>query len=233
MTVRDNLKSETYFNIFLDEEMARIDKFTSKLENNEVREGQILPVQIKLHNLKLGVFIARYSKGAKVENLIPLYSSLIDSWSAVWSPDTYVKNLWLFSLGKLLNCDDTQKQCMINMLEQSGVDDLLFNFILGRKNSSKSCLIHPEIYSELYKAIDSSPDKATLYIKEYVSNIWYRAHKDCGWYDSHKSNQNLYTGYWSFEAAAVAKILGVNDFDMDSIPFYPYDLAHFDNGANR
>ena len=54
---------------------------------------------------------------------------------------------------------------------------------------------------------------------------WYN--KDCEVYESHKSVQSLYYGYWSFEAGAVAKILRLNDSKLKGVPYYPYDLVHY------
>ena len=56
---------------------------------------------------------------------------------------------------------------------------------------------------------------------------WYNKHNECGWHDSHKSKQNLYYGYWSFEAGATAKILGIDDSDIRNCKYYPYDLVHY------
>lgn len=56
---------------------------------------------------------------------------------------------------------------------------------------------------------------------------WYKLHKDAAWYDSHKSKQDIYNGYWSFEAGAIAKILNIEDSSLKDEPYYPYDLVHF------
>ena len=36
-----------------------------------------------------------------------------------------------------------------------------------------------------------------------------------------------YVGLWSFESAALAKILALNDEKLKSSSHYPYDLAHY------
>ena len=45
--------------------------------------------------------------------------------------------------------------------------------------------------------------------------------------DSHKSSENVYYGYWSFEAGAIAKILNLDDSSLKDVPYYPYDLVHY------
>ena len=61
--MRDKIKDIEYFNTFINEDLARVKKFSDKLENGEVKEDRILPVKSKVHDLKLGIMIARYSKG--------------------------------------------------------------------------------------------------------------------------------------------------------------------------
>ncbi|MGR5908923.1 PoNe immunity protein domain-containing protein [Bacillus paranthracis] len=38
-----------------------------------------------------------------------------------------------------------------------------------------------------------------------------------------------YVGYWSFETAAIVKILGLDDTSLKDNNHYPYDLAHYKN----
>lgn len=67
--MRDTLKSKKYFDEFIEEDSKRIEKFVLKLEKGEVRQERVLPVKRKIHDLKLGILIARYSKGDKISVL--------------------------------------------------------------------------------------------------------------------------------------------------------------------
>lgn len=62
-------------------------------------------------------------------------------------------------------------------------------------------------------------------LKKYLNNDWYN--EDCGCYEAHKSKQNIYYGYWSFEAGAIAKILKINDTQLRDTQYYPYDMVHY------
>ena len=64
-------------------------------------------------------------------------------------------------------------------------------------------------------------------IKAYLEKQWYKGHCDVAWYDTHKSDQMTYYGYWSNETAAAVKILGIDDSCLKNQQYYPYDLAHF------
>lgn len=67
--MRDTLKSKKYFDEFIEEDSKRIERFVLKLEKGEVRQERVLPVKRKIHDLKLGILIARYSKGDKISVL--------------------------------------------------------------------------------------------------------------------------------------------------------------------
>ena len=43
----------------------------------------------------------------------------------------------------------------------------------------------------------------------------------------HKSDRDLYYGYWSFDAGAIAKILELDDTALKDVSYYPYDLVHY------
>lgn len=63
INIRDNLKDMEYFNEFINEDSLRIKKFSDKLKKGEVRSDRIMPVRSKIHDLKLGILIAKYSRG--------------------------------------------------------------------------------------------------------------------------------------------------------------------------
>jgi hypothetical protein len=58
---------------------------------------------------------------------------------------------------------------------------------------------------ELMNGVFESDDKEAA-LNKYLDK-WYDNNKDSAWYNDHLSTNDVYTGYWSFEAAAVAKIL--------------------------
>ena len=56
---------------------------------------------------------------------------------------------------------------------------------------------------------------------------WFKGHYDYEWKNAHK--EPGYVGYWSFETAAIVKILGLDDTSLKDNNHYPYDLAHYKN----
>ena len=96
---------------------------------------------------------------------------------------------------------------------------------MGNEFRNEGKLKFPRGLSTLKKANESQNAKDN--IQHYLEFEWYRA--DCGCYENHKSDMNIYYGYWSFEAGAVAKIIGIDDANMQDFDYYPYDLVHFTN----
>src|SRR5699024_12522208 len=56
---------------------------------------------------------------------------------------------------------------------------------------------------------------------------WFQGHYDFEWKNAH--NETGYVGFWRFESAALAKILGLDDAGLQDNNHYPYDLAHYKN----
>ena len=50
--------------------------------------------------------------------------------------------------------------------------------------------------------------------------------KDAAWHNSHKSKQDVYYGYWSYEAGAIVKCMGLDGSLLKDEKYYSYDLVH-------
>jgi len=64
-------------------------------------------------------------------------------------------------------------------------------------------------------------------VRKFLNKEFYQRHKGFSFYDHHKSDNNIYYGYWSFEAGAVVKILRLDDTELKGVKYYPYDLVHY------
>lgn len=76
----------------------------------------------------------------------------------------------------------------------------------------------PAVYGKL-ETIYLSDDKESVLL-EYL-NVWYEEHKDTSWYGSDSSNNDIYVGYWSFESAAIAKIMKITERKLGKNVYYP------------
>lgn len=224
--MRDKLKDEEYFNSFIIKDTERVGRFADSLKNGEIKEDRILPVKRKMHDIKTGILIARYSRGDELSLLENEYLKLADEWEEVWEPEYYNKALRMVSLAALFGIGKARVKGMKMMLEKSDIHDWVFDFILnsldGEQAGVSGKLLFPKHLSTLQKA--ASEDNKTQLLKKYLSK-WYNG--DCGCYGAHKSTQDIYYGYWSFEAGAIAKILGIDDSSLKNAKYYPYDLVHY------
>lgn len=227
MDMRDHLKNVEYFNQFIYEDSERIKKFSSKLESGEVKAERIFPVKSKVHDLKLGILIAKYSRGDELAELKKEYFELASGWEEVWEPEYYNKNLKMVSLGVLFGADKDFAKKVKDMLEKSEIYDGLLYYLLDALGDEpieeRKEMLFPKSFSNLQKVVYQENKLQAL--KKYLSDDWYN--EDCGCYEAHKSKQNIYYGYWSFEAGAIAKILNLDDSSLKDVSYYPYDLAHY------
>ena len=70
-------------------------------------------------------------------------------------------------------------------------------------------------------------NEAAKLVKRFLEKSFY--HKHANFYDAHKNRHEIYYGYWSFESAAVATIMGLDDSSFRESQYYPKDLSHCDN----
>ena len=225
--MRDTLKDVKYFNEFIDEELERVAKFSEKLKNADVKQERILPVKTKIHDLKLGILVAQYSQGETISKLRDQFIRLVNEWKDVWQPDFYNKNLKMISLSVLFRIDDFYAAIIRELFKQSDIKDWLFDYLINSFGSKQMLeneeLLFPESFSTL-KNLVIKENKIEL-LNKYLTAEWYN--EDCGCYEAHKSKQKIYYGYWAFEAGAIAKILKLDDTELKDVPYYPYDLVHY------
>ncbi|MFJ1430711.1 DUF1911 domain-containing protein [Capnocytophaga canimorsus] len=134
----------------------------------------------------------------------------------------------------MLKADETSFQKLKSLVEKDNPNDYLIDFLLSSKTDwqiKNTTFKFPKPYAALQEVIDLANDnqkeKATQRLKKYLDKEWYKGHSDTGWYNSHKSKHNIYTGYWSFESGALVKILGLDDTLLKDQKYYPYDMVHW------
>ena len=87
-----------------------------------------------------------------------------------------------------------------------------------KKGFNCNCELFGKEYEFLDKIFNSNDKEAVL--NEYLSKR-YDAHSDYAWYNYHLRKTDTYCGYWSFESAAVAKILKLDNGKIYNLDYYP------------
>ncbi len=224
--MRDSIKTRDYFDVFIFEDKNRVKKFTSKLEEGSVKADRINAVKNKILQLKIGLLIAEYSRGDDLRKLKSDFESMIDLFITSWSLESYEDNLKFASLAYLFNLDSNLLDTIKQKLLQSDNYDHLIDFILTGNISDfdEKILSFPSEYSLLCEFVENQDVDI---LKRYLRN-WYGNHYHSSWFDSHNNTKvNVYYGYWSFEAAAISKRLGLADEKLRNELYYPYDMVHF------
>ena len=104
--MRDSIKSEKYFDEFIAEDTARILKLTKKVNDGEVRPERLVPVKQGIFRIKLGIIIARYSKGDNIACLRSDFMEIYEEWiMSFFSPVAYNENLKMISLAVLFEIE--------------------------------------------------------------------------------------------------------------------------------
>lgn len=176
---------------------------------------------------------AKYSLGLSCEELENLYLEGLSVVSELgFTTIGYVNYLQYFALGILLEIDDDKIKDLVKKADEDKLDDLVFDFLVssyGLKREMASSNYQKENpYKWLAEIIEISfndKNAAAQKLNEYIKEKWLRGHADYGWMNAHK--EVGYVGLWSFEAAAVAKVLRLDDSKLEDDNHYPFDLMHF------
>ncbi|TAF76571.1 MAG: DUF1911 domain-containing protein [Bacteroidetes bacterium] len=252
--MRDKLKDIQYWieRISQTENLRKI-RF-EKLSNGLIVNDRINIVKQDLVNSYLRSIFLKYSAGSLIFNfkddLIQAIELTYESWDGFWLVEHngkklnqygegYDEMLWMLSLGYLLNIDEADFKKLVEVIDRDGVKDFLFEFIIRAKIKDRQPITEesyqeffgvPQTFNKLRQAVtETDKSKAEKLVKEFITKDWYKNHKDAGWYNSHKSKHDTYFGYWSFETAAVVKIMGLDDSSFIDCQYYPKDLVHQEN----
>ena len=149
--------------------------------------------------------------------------------------------LWMLSLGYLLDVEKQKYMLLLEILDRFSVKDLLYETIIKAKiserppiteESYKMIMDMPWAYESLRHAVKETDDeygkeRSSALIERFLNKEFYQRHKGFSFYDHHKSDNNIYYGYWSFESAAIADILSVDISPFENNKYFPKDMFFY------
>ena len=223
--MRDTRKGKAYFDAYIEDELEAIADTERDLESGEIAPDRVASVQDWLLMEQSHLLIAKYSRGDDIAELCEMLIQMTDDFCKWWETDAYTDNLEFASMAYLFGADEnTLERIRKKMCDNRGIKtyDRLIEFILTDRNGSGD-LAWEKPYHLLDEAIEQ---RSAEPLKTYLSR-WYSSNRSSGWYDTHKEDDDelLYYGYWCFEAAAVAKRLGLDDTLIRDNKYYPKDLV--------
>lgn len=199
-----------------------------------------------------GLVYSSYSSGAPIEEIIPHYIAFVRRQRELWTPKkllmTYKREkipqytfgsydlfLTMLSWGVLVNVADEIFNMIVDMIDKDGVVDMVLEFLIRSRYAHRS-MDFGESYIGKFTLMKSlrelinqeDPELQEKLMKEYLERNWYQDRKKAGLIFTKKGNEgDSYIGYWSWESAAVTKILGLDDSSYREHEYYPKDLADY------
>ncbi len=223
--MRDHIKDVKYYKEYLAENMKRITKFQELLKTlkNDNVEGRCGCAAF-IGDLYLSRICALYSSGACIHDIEEIYPLFLEYF--IQSLDKtvgYFDVIDAISLGVLLDAKDNLPALKM-IVQKTNMRDKLTDTLLHSMDDTWPIVEVDLCCTWFLEFLECTEIERGDYLKRYLTKMWYRDHQDASWYDDHKSTENIYVGYWSFEVGAVAKLYGVQD--SSEWPYYPYDMVH-------
>ena len=191
----------------------------------------------RIPNQLRDLFDAQYSADSVVMDYEKIVSLSIDyTVEKELTERGYISLLRLVSQGILVEIEKEKMQLLADKLDADKYNDILVDYLLrayGIERKFKSTRYCREIpYSKAGKICECAVDdkeKAGELLFDYISKDYLNGHKDLDWHKAAKK-WSKYLGLWSYEAAAITKLFGIDDSALKNVPNYPYDLVRYKNG---
>ncbi|WP_047394098.1 PoNe immunity protein domain-containing protein [Chitinibacter sp. ZOR0017] len=190
-----------------------------------------------------------YSAGNPLDELRAFYPTVLEYWEVYAKYDrifddspeangrrvphldlydfSYHQALRLICFGLLLGHSDLMPR-WASILDYENEDPdillevLLAPFVPGRRPGVTYTRTLP--YKKLQKVFDATPEKRPSLMAKYLDE-WYTASRREGYHGLHEAPN--FTGYWSYEAAAITWLLGIDDSSYRDMQFYPSELVDY------
>ncbi len=251
--MRDSRIDKNYFEKFLKSMLSGYSAYSEDVAQftNAPHQSQYRPIQFSmLKSCSLSLLQGAYSIG---EPLDQIQIRLVEATEAFllmkrsdiqYMPeekvkirhsfrtrrDTYIDALWILSLNILFESSDDRIREVIEATGNAGVDGVFdrvaSRFVPGREISDE--VVYAAPYRRLLAVFDAPEEERPKLMTAFLK-VWYQQNKKTDWWGEAERiefGSVLYSGYWCFEAAAVVKLLGIDDSLFRDNEYYPSDLAH-------
>jgi hypothetical protein len=157
-------------------------------------------------------------------------SKMEEGIASLISAERYID---LFALSILFEAPKENLEFLVDHASKYEINELAFDYMvngcgLKRRYYSKG---HSEKYykfaTEIIEIAQQDKQKASESFVKYMSKKWFKDYSGSWGKDAHL--KNFYTGYWAYVPAAIAKILDLDDKELEEDNHYPYELRHYKN----
>ena len=210
--IRDTRKTQEYFNEYIAYQKERITKFSSL--KSSLDGAKVVQCNEMIAHFMKDLFVAMYSANASQDELKETFNEYL----------AMVKGVSQLSYSE---CVDIVAICIMLDISIDSLSDIkafddetddLIKLLIGLDDLTGD-LKFPEYYKPFYEYL---MQKSTYEdFVGYVENEWYNSSEDFYWFDSHKNENDTYTGYWCWLAAACLKITKASNPDRSAfIPIF-------------
>lgn len=220
--MRDKRKNSDYFNRYIDFEKKRIATKKAKI-SDATDKTKVKRTYNNLFLYQINVLIASFSSG---EDEGTLRALLCEACSTALELDalTYADALTLTSLSIMLHSTTQIKKVITKFQRLYEGDKLLFGlstYIETGNAKWTGKYRFPIIYSGLEAFFAAKTSEAKEDVLLVFLKTWYEKCGDCSWYGTLENPNEVYYGYWCFEAAALSVIYNLNKQHLSKSEFYP------------
>lgn len=238
--MRDQIKTFDYFKKSLNFTNESIEQFQSLIREVVDAQGEDCVGARNGYNTMVFYYTERinleYSIGESIDVIKKTFLELLKYYSKMWDLEYgYTGLVRVLSVGFMLNVESVQFEDLQKKIIELKLNDYLVNFLMRRIDESwhlnSQSFVFPGFYEPLKEIIDNCDDLSNDIISQkilsYLNDYWYSSNSEEAWYDSHKSKNDVYYGYWCYEMGAVVKALDIEDSQFKNQVYYPYDLVHY------
>ena len=139
----------------------------------------------------------------------------------------YVMPLQVLAIGRLTDRPDDTIHELVELNDNLGVDGIYDFLVRGSNSDIIDSVLYPKPYQQLLSVITATPDERPSLMAGFLK-VWYNQSRGQNWWGRHKrigDGSYVYDGYWCFEAAAVTKLLDIDDSSYRDNEYYPRDLV--------
>lgn len=241
--MRDKHRDESYFKDTVEYNKNRI-KMTiensKKIKNFEFDNKIKSRFNLVLNRYYFDLIKSMYSLGESYQEIEKVVNNYIETTCEYWTTnrgfETLLNTVSIVVLFKVSG--DTLEKLKLLLTAGDGekiVNDIVINELINYLDSSfgrkDGIILHSWIEDDIVKIINAEKTNRSKQLKEYM-NAWYSKHNGNTWCGTHENDNENYAGYWSFEAAALAVVFGIDDSDLKDTDYYPYDLVQGHRKAN-
>lgn len=134
--IRDQLKNESYFKKYIQQQEKRISAFENTLKLGELPKERLGLIEERVAGLKSSVLTAKYSMGADLKELSKRWPEVLCLLSGKWNANTsQVDIIDVVALSVLYEVDDATWDTVSKAACQYGRKDWLVGFLLSSRES--------------------------------------------------------------------------------------------------